>query len=38
MAQRLVALYESVTQVRSVTTSSPAGHEAVARRVEDQAA
>jgi glycosyltransferase involved in cell wall biosynthesis len=38
MAQRLVALYESVTQVRSVTSSSSSGHEAVARRAEDQPA
>jgi glycosyltransferase involved in cell wall biosynthesis len=38
MAQRLVALYESVTQVRAVTASSSGGHAAVARRAEDQPA
>lgn len=36
MAQRLVALYETVTRVPTVTGSSPNRHVAVAARIEDQ--
>lgn len=38
MAQRLVALYESVLEFRTVTGFSPSGHSGVARSAEDQVA